>query len=439
MTGRPSKRYSLSALRADWREIGGLGRLALIGIFLALVLTVVLGFSITSSAENHLLEARATMIHNIVAQLPPLPADGTATDAQLAAYDVAVRTSVLGGETVRVKLWLPDGTIIYSDAADLIGEQFTLSPPAVAAFGGLTGTLISDLSDPAHELSRGEGKLIEIYIPLPGAGGEIASVIEVEQSVTSLDTALGRIATNVWLSIGLGIAALGVFMGTLGMARAREVNRRRRQAEVLLRSAFEAQEKERRRVVGALHDEVGQPLYRLLYGLEGSRAKMDPADPVALELDRLEDVVRDIDETLRRELRILHEGLAADAGLDAAVADLVELTRAETDLDVAAAVELAWEPTPVQRTALYRAAQEAVLNVRKHAGASRVRIHLRTERDRVVLDVEDDGIGVSGEPGLGLTTTKERFQALGGDVAVSTLREGGTRLRGWLPVPREST
>jgi signal transduction histidine kinase len=166
---------------------------------------------------------------------------------------------------------------------------------------------------------------------------------------------------------------------------------------------------------------------------------MDPDDPVADELERLEGVVRDVDKTLRRELRILHEGLAADAGLDTAVSDLVELTRRETDLDVAAAVDLEWNPTSIQRTALYRAAQEAVMNVRKHAGATRVRIRLRTERDRVVLDVEDDGVGVAAEPGLGLTTTKERFQALGGDVAVSKLRGGGTRFRCWLPAPRERT
>ena len=424
-----------SALRADWREIGGLGRLALIGILLALILTVVLGFSITRSAESHLLEARAVMIHSIVAQLPPLPVDRPATAAELAAYDVAVRTSVLGGETVRVKVWTPDGTIVYSDADELLGERFLLSATAERAFAGTTGTGISDLSDPAHELSRHEGELIEIYIPVPDADGAITSVIEVEQSVASLHAALDRIATNVWLSIGLGIGVLSVFMGTLAVARAREVNRRRRQAETLLRSSFRAQEEERKRVVGALHDDVGQPLYRLLYGLEGSRSKLPNDDPVADELGRLEDVVHDIDETLRRELRILHEDLAADTGLEAALAELVELTRRETDLDVVATVDLSWQPTDVQRTALYRAAQEGVMNVRKHAGATRVHITLWTEGDRVELEVIDDGVGVSAEPGLGLTTTRERFQALGGDTELVRERDR-TRFRAWLPAQR---
>ena len=260
-------------------------------------------------------------------------------------------------------------------------------------------------------------------------------MIEVEQDVTALNSALGRIATNVWVSIALGVGVLGLFMSVLAAARARSLNSRRRQAEILLKSSFAAQEDERRRVVGALHDDIGQPLYRLLYGLEGSRAKMTAADPVAAELVRLEDIARTIDKTLRRELRILHEGLAADAGLEAAISDLVDLTRRETALDVEAFVDLAWDPSPVQRTALYRAAQEAVTNVRKHADATWTRIRLHTERDRVLLNVEDDGRGVQREPGLGLTTTKERFEALGGDVASSGRSGGGTVFTAWLPPP----
>jgi len=399
------------------------------------VLTVALGFSITAAAESHLLEARATQVHGIVSQLPPLVTDRPPTDAELAIYDVAVRTRLLGGETERVKVWIADGTIVYSDARELMGQQFTLSATALRAFAGSTGTGISDLADPAHELSRSEGSLIEIYVPVQDVAGEIISVVEIEQDVTALNSALRRINTNVWVSIALGVGVLGLFMGVLAVARARSLNSRRRQAEVLLRSSFAAQEDERRRVVGALHDDIGQPLYRLLYGLEGSRAKIASDHPVADELVRLEDITRTIDKTLRRELRILHEGLAADAGLEAAVSDLVELTRRETDLVIEASVELAWNPSAVQRTALYRAAQEAVTNVRKHADATWARVRIWTERDRVMLDVEDDGRGVHRDPGLGLTTTKERFEALGGDVVASGRPSGGTLFRAWLPPP----
>jgi signal transduction histidine kinase len=428
---------SPTAIRRDWREIGGLGRLALIGLALSLLLTITLGFSITTAAENHLLEARAAQVHGIVEGMPTLPIARAPTATELTAFDAAVRNRVLGGETERVKVWLADGTIIYSDARELMGRRFELTAPAREAFAGTTGSGISDLADPAHELSRAAGELIEIYIPVLDVGGEISYVVEVEQDVSALNAALGRIARNVWISIGTGVGALGLFMGVLAVARARNLNERRRQAESLLRSSFAAQETERRRVVGALHDDVGQPLYRLLYGLEGSRAKLGSEDPVADELDRLEDIARDIDRTLRRELRLLHHGLAADAGLETAISDLVELTRRETDLDLSATVSLEWEPGTVQRTALYRAAQEAVTNVRKHADARRVAIVIRTDRNRVSLEVVDDGIGVAGGPGLGLTTTRERFEALGGSAATTRLPDGGTSFSAWLPRPLE--
>lgn len=423
----------LSAARRDWREIGGLGRLALTGLAAAVLLTVVLGFGITRAAESHLLDARATQVHAIVQRLPLLAVDRPLRAQELTAYDAAIKNRVLGGENERVKVWLADGTIVYSDARELIGESFELSATALAAFAGSTGSGISDLADPAHELNRAAGELIEIYIPIVDEAGQVLYVVEVEQDVSALNSALSRIGRNVWVSISSGLAFLGLFLGVLAIARARSLNERRRQAESLLRSSFDVQEEERRRIVGALHDDVGQPLYRLLYGLEGSRAKLEDDDPVADELARLEEITRGIDKTLRKELRLLHHGLAADVGLETALDDLVELTRREAGLDVNASVALAWDISSVQRTALYRAAQEAVTNVRKHAGASRVDIRVGTEGGVVSLEVDDDGTGVVSRPGLGLTTMRERFDALGGGVEVLRRPGGGTRLRCWLP------
>ena len=188
-------------------------------------------------------------------------------------------------------------------------------------------------------------------------------------------------------------------------------------------------------MVSALHDDIGQPMYRLLYGIEGSRAKLDPTDPIAIELDHLGDVVRDMDTTLRNELRLLHFELAADAGLEVALEELTDLTRLETDLDVGLVIDLDYEPTAVQRTELYRAAREALMNVRKHAGASRIEIRLTGDTRRLTLEVVDDGIGTNGiaEPGLGLSTTQQRFTALDGGVTLDGVGSGGTRFCAWLP------
>ncbi len=428
-----------SALRRDWEEIGGFGRIALIGLGLALVVTIVLGFSITRAARGHLLDARASFVETAIGELPFFPVDEPPGAAELAALDAAVRIHILGGETVRVKVWSPDGTVVYSDLPELVGRRFELSEHAEVAFAGGMGTQISDLSDPAHEFDRSRGELIEFYIPVLDDSGAVGAVVEVEQDVAGLNAALGRIARNVWLSIGIGLAVLGVFMTALGIARAREVNRRRRQVEDLLQSSYRTQEEERRRIVGALHDDIGQPMYRVLYGLEGSRARLGDDDPVAAELGHLQDVVRDMDDTLRRELRILQVELAADTGLDSALADLVDVTRRETDLDVTFTVSVAGQPSQEQSIEIYRAAREALTNVRKHARADRVTMAVYEDQDRILLDVVDNGIGSAAEPGLGLSMTRQRFETLGGNIDVSVQSNGGTLFRAWLPLTEQES
>lgn len=426
---------SIDSLRTDWVEIGGLGRLAVIGIVLALVVTLILGFSITRSARGHLLDAREAMVAANIDDLPPFPADRNASAADYAAFDVAVRINILGGETVRVKVWARDGTIVYSDAEELIGKQFNLPRHADLAFDAGNESHISDLSDPAHAFDRGHGELIEFYIALPDASDGNAFVVEVEQDASGLNLALNQITRNVWLSIAVGLVAIGLVMAVGIAARTREVNRRRRQAEGLLAASFTTQEAERRRVVSALHDDIGQPMYRLLYGIQGSRAKLDPSDPISVELDHLGEVVRQMDRTLRHELRLLQFELAADAGLGVALEELTELTRSESDLDVDLHIDLDYEATAAQRTELYRAAREAITNVRKHAGATRVVVRLTGDARRLTLEVIDNGTGTNAlsGPGLGLSTTRQRFRALDGDVTVERVASGGTRFCAWLP------
>ncbi len=430
----------LRGFRAEWQEIGGLGRIAVIGLIASAVLTVVMGFTITGSARANLLEARADLIANEVRTMPELALTDVPGSPSFEVFDAAAHHGLMGSETERVKVWSADGRIVYSDDPGLIGGEFALSSLASEAFAGAVTTHISDLQDPAHAGERAHGQLIEVYVPVLDADGSVTMVVEVEQRLDSLNEAMGDINRNTWLAIATGVGVLALFLGALATAVARGINRRRRQAEGLLGSLFRAQEEERRHVVGALHDDVGQPLYRLLYGLEGSRAKLDAGDPVADELENLEEIVRQVDTTLRGQLDYLYQGLAADAGLTTALRDLGATTEAETGVSVH--LDLAAEPddlSSVGRTALFRAAQEGVVNVRKHAEARNVWIELGVEGDRVAVEVRDDGNGFGGEAGLGLTTTRERLEALGGGVTVRRRRGGGSVFAAWLPVGRGTT
>jgi signal transduction histidine kinase len=427
-------RQLVRGLRTEWREIGGLGRVAILGLGAAFALTVVMGFAITTVARSNLLRARADLITADVRALPDLTSDDRPGSRAFAVFGTEVEHELLGGETERVKVWAPDGTILYSDNSNLVGDRFELTGPARAAFGGEMTTEISDLSDPAHAQDRSFGELIEVYVPRLGVDGSVETVVEVEQRLDSLSEAMSSIRRSVWLSIGFGVLMLAAFLAALGISTARNVNRRRQAAERLLGLVFTAQEVERRRIVGALHDDIGQPLYRLLYGLAGSRAKLGDGDPVGDELERLEELVREVDGTLRGELRQLHHGLAEDVGLPAALEDLASVTEAESTLRLSTDIEdVPPALSSVRRTALFRAAQEAVVNTRRHAKAEHAWLKLESEGEVVTLVVEDDGVGIDAEPGLGLATTRERLQALGGGLRVKRRRGGGTSFTAWVP------
>ncbi len=194
----------------------------------------------------------------------------------------------------------------------------------------------------------------------------------------------------------------------------------------MLGALLTAQEEERQRIVGALHDDVGQRLYRLLYGIEGTRDRMDAADPLRSQLESLTDITREIDAALRAELKVLHHGIMRELGLEAAVRTLADTVRGETGLDVVVDVDVPIEPAEVPARVLARAVGEALTNARRHAGATRVEVLVVQRGDQIVLTVTDDGAGITGEPGLGLTTTGDRVEAIDGRFTVTPRRGGGT-------------
>jgi signal transduction histidine kinase len=70
--------------------------------------------------------------------------------------------------------------------------------------------------------------------------------------------------------------------------------------------------------------------------------------------------------------------------------------------------------------------------VRKHADAGHVVVELTETGDRLSLDVTDDGVGYGRQKGLGLTTTRERLDAVGGGLRVWRRRGGGTVFHAWV-------
>jgi PAS domain S-box-containing protein len=199
-----------------------------------------------------------------------------------------------------------------------------------------------------------------------------------------------------------------------------------------------AQEEERRRIAADIHDDPIQAMSAVdlrLQMLLGSGTAVTKA-----ELERLHEIVIHSIERLRSLLFELHPTMLDREGLVAALSFLVEHAAIETGWTVEVVNDLEDEPSADEGAILYRIAQEAITNVRKHARASRVTLRVGTIDGGVKIVVEDDGDGFDaismGEPTpghLGLTTMVERAELLGGWCRVTSTAGSGTGVECWLP------
>ncbi|HEY7667831.1 MAG TPA: GAF domain-containing sensor histidine kinase [Actinomycetota bacterium] len=207
----------------------------------------------------------------------------------------------------------------------------------------------------------------------------------------------------------------------------------------LLRQLVDAHEEERRVIAAAVHDDAIQKMAVVVMRVD----MLEMAFP-EIAGDQLEELRASVQETideLRRLMFELHPYVLDSDGLVAALRAFVkEQTRLGDDTIYEVDVQLRGEPAPEMRAVLFRIAQEAIRNARRHARATTVRISLDDDADGVRLTVADDGVGfdvvVSSEspPGhLGLTAMRERAEMVGGWRRLTSRPGAGTVVEAWVP------
>lgn len=204
-----------------------------------------------------------------------------------------------------------------------------------------------------------------------------------------------------------------------------------------------AREEERIRLARAVHDELGQALTGLKMDLSWLKRRL----PDACHADRLAAILQKTDAMLaltdtaiaavRRIATELRPVVLDELGLAPAVEWQAQQFQERTDIRCRVslgAVDLRGEPA----TALFRILQEALTNVFRHAQATEVQVALREEAGVVVLEVIDNGKGISDPvPGngrsLGVVGMRERAAIQGGWLQVGRFPGGGTRVVARLP------
>jgi signal transduction histidine kinase len=265
--------------------------------------------------------------------------------------------------------------------------------------------------------------------------------------------ALALIALPIAEVIGKDKSAFGALLQELGVIAFYVVARLagrlaegQEQAEQLLReleATRDAQARaavlaERQRLAREMHDVLAHSLSGLALQLEGARLRASTHDDPQLveSLERAHHLARTGIEEARRAIGMLRgDELPGPERLPALVADF------ERDTGIPASIVVAGASHPLHseaRLTLFRTAQEALTNVRKHARAERVELHLDYERAGTRLCIEDFVAGGGAESlngngaGYGLTGMRERAELLGGTLAAGPTG-GGFRVELWVP------
>jgi signal transduction histidine kinase len=193
--------------------------------------------------------------------------------------------------------------------------------------------------------------------------------------------------------------------------------------------------KERARVARDIHDGLGHHLTVVGMQVQAARAVLS-SDPGGADqlLSQAEEQARQALRSVRESVAALREGRPVDESLSE---QLRTLAAQSTAPGLSVSVEVRGSERPLDaesQVALYRAAQEGLTNIHKHANARTAVLRLEYLADGVSLVVRDDGCGVGGKGGgFGLVGMRERVGRLGGSLQVESTPGSGVSLRVELP------
>ena len=175
-----------------------------------------------------------------------------------------------------------------------------------------------------------------------------------------------------------------------------ELKRADRARQLLFERLLSAQEDERRRIAGDIHDDSIQVITAAYLRVELVRQGLGD-DPHAETLGKLDEALRASIDRLRHMIFELRPAMLDTAGLAATIQEHLEQWGRQTETAYTLENRLSGEPGTLTRTTLYRIAAEALANVRKHARASHVGVELDARRRRAyLLRVADNGVGIRG-------------------------------------------
>jgi PAS domain S-box-containing protein len=312
---------------------------------------------------------------------------------------------------------------------DRKGRYLYTSPAAARMFGlesgGMVGKTWRDLKMPAKTMKPYEAQLRKVFATGKSVTGEL-----------TLPTVEGERDYEFTLTPIHGPD--GSIEAVVGAKRdITEENRLRENLYFYIREITRAQEEERKRIARELHDETIQALAALILDIADISGEAQLPEVTKQRLQKLSATINSVLEEVRRFCHELRPGLLERLGLIASLGILTD------DLTACCGINCSLQIIGSERQLsseaelmLFRIVQEALRNVKKHSGATNAVVRVEFNREKVKVDVSDNGDGFrlpedisdfARQVKLGLIGIKERTRLLNGSLRVhSTIGHGTT-------------
>lgn len=379
------------------------------------------------------------------------------------AIDHLMTSPTLSAHVISVKIWGPDGTILYSTNKDLVNKSFSTTEIALA-LQGKTVTEWGELDEAENSYERSLGiPLYEIYAPLREFGtGRIIAVGEFYELAEVLEQEINQVRREVWVIVGTATVSMLLLLFAI-VHRGERIIVRQQQAlsehmheQALLHAtniglqrkittanqAFSRiNELTLRRIGADLHDGPAQLLTLILVRVDElntvqGRNNKNGAQP---EGDALE-TIRNAAQDALREVREISRGLALPEINGMSLRQELEFVvqrhrqRTETEVDLTCIALPENVPAP-HKVCIYRFIQEALNNAYRHADAKGQAVLVSYARGLLTIQVTDTGDGMEsdrlmatseGRTRLGLAGMRYRVESLGGKFHIQSMPGAGT-------------
>ncbi len=382
-------------------------------------------------------------------------------DGTIQTIDQLLSSTSLSTHVVSVKIWLPDGTIVYSTDKSAVQKKFPTEEISQALTGKIYTELDNDLEDDTDDAFERSLNIpfYEIFAPLRETGtGKIVAVGEFYETAQALQREINNVREKVWAIVGTATMAMLLLLFFIVRRDDKIIKQQetalewRMQEQARLHSNNAAlqlkvttanrefskiNELTLRRIGADLHDGPAQMLSLILLRLE------ELEDSQAVSDGEVLDMIRRAGEDALNEVREISLGLALpevnDLSLHDALVLLAERHEERTETRVELELDTLADDVPIaHKICIYRFAQEALNNAYLHAGGKGQKLSASHSEGLLQVQVEDAGVGISTEkpsvPGrgrthLGLVGMRYRVESLGGIFIIESAPHAGTKAR----------